>query len=94
MGLLWTQPALFQIFLCNVSILEVEAEKLNSRTCLGLEIERLKGPIGAGLFVCPRGHNYKSCVTSRLVAKHMKLETWLGRGTGADLEADREEQVW
>lgn len=71
--------------------MEVEVEKLNSRICLGLEIERLKGLIGAGFFVCLRGYNYKSCVIFRLVVKYMKLEIWLGRGTGVDLEVDREE---
>lgn len=45
---------------------------MNSGTCLGLGIERLKGPIGEGFFVCPRGHNYKGCVAARLVAKHVE----------------------
>lgn len=66
MGLQWTYPALFQNFLCSVNVLEVEAEK--NGTSLGLGIERVKGPIGESLCVCPRGHNYKDCVTSRLVA--------------------------
>lgn len=36
----------------------------------------------------------KGCVASRLVAKHMKPEAWLGRRTGVDVETDGEEQVW
>lgn len=47
----WTLPDSFQNFLCNVNVLEVEAERVNSEICLGLGIERMKGPIGEG-FLC------------------------------------------
>lgn len=69
-GVQGPRPAWFQTFLGHVNDLEVEAEKGNSGTCLGLGIERLKGPRGEGLCVCPRGHNYKGAAP-RLEAKRV-----------------------